>query len=522
MTWNDEVQQIDQRHRLAKEMGGEESVAGHHARGKLTVRERVASLVDAGSFVEEGPQAGYSEVDEAGKVTSFLPANYVVGLGRVGGRRCVVGGEDFTQRGGSPTPAGLRKSVWSESLALQLRLPLVRFLEGGGGSVTGSGGKGTQAPVGDPVYSTPRFLSIAQLLGVAPVVSVACGAVAGFPAARLVASHLAIMSRSTSQVLIAGPAVVERALGEKKTKQELGGAEVHEVNGVVDLVADDEEHAMVIARQFLSYLPQRAGEVAPRASSVSADPVERAEEELLEIIPRDRRRLYDMRRLLKLIVDRDSLFEMTPGFGGSQITALARFSGRSVGVLANDPKVLGGAMDAQGSQKVRRFINFCQTFHLPIVSLVDEPGFLIGSASERAGTIRYGMEAIAAVVQSTVPWVSVVVRRAYGVAAAAHFGNQGRVYTWPSADTGALPVEGGVAVAFRREIAAAPNPDQRRAELEEQFAARRTPFPRAESFAVHDLIDPRQTRAKVCEWLELTEDRVAEHAESARHRLRRS
>ena len=521
MTWNDDVEQIKLRHSLAKEMGGEDSVAFHHARGKLTVRERVAALVDAGSFSEEGPQAGYSETDDTGKLNSFQPANYVVGLGKVDGRRCVVGGEDFTQRGGSPTPAGLRKSVWSESLALQLRLPLVRFLEGGGGSVTGSSGKGTQAPVGDPVYSTPRFLSIAQLLDVAPVVSVACGAVAGFPAARLVASHLAIMSRSTSQVLIAGPAVVERALGEKKTKEELGGADIHEKNGVVDLVADDEQHAMELARRFLSYLPQRAGEPPPRATRDQSDPADRAEQELLEIIPRDRRRLYAMRRLLKLIVDRDTLFEMTPGFGGSQITALARFDGRPVGLLANDPKVLGGAMDAEGSVKVRRFINFCQTFHLPVVSVVDEPGFLIGSASEQAGTIRYGMEAIAAAVQSTVPWVSVVVRRAYGVAAAAHFGNQGRVYSWPSADTGALPVEGGVAVAFRREIAAAEDPDQRRAELEEQFAARRTPFPRAESFAVHDLIDPRSTRTKICEWLELTEGRVAEHAEAARQRLLR-
>lgn len=229
-----------------------------------------------------------------------------------------------------------------------------------------------------------------------------------------------------------------------------------------------------------------------------------------------------MRRLVRLIVDGGSFFELGRGFGSSQITGLARFSGMSVGILANDPKVLGGAMDAPGSQKVRRFVDFCQTFHLPIVNIVDEPGFLIGSASEKSGTIRYGMEAISAVVQSTVPWISVVVRRAYGVAAAAHFGHHGRVYSWPSADMGALPVEGGVAVAFRREIAAAEDPEKYRAVLEEQFAARRSAFPRAESFSVHDLIDPRTTRGKVCEWLRVCRHHVQRLALEARQGRGRS
>ena len=515
MSWQEEVDKARLRKQQAKLLGGEKAVAKQHARGKLTVRERIDGLIDEGSFHEEGPQAGASEVDDQGRPVGFTPGNYVLGCARIDGRPVVLGGEDFTQRGGSPTPAGLRKSVYSETLALQYRLPLVRFLEGGGGSVRGSGkAAGPPRPVGDPVYNTPRFLSIAKLLRTVPVVSAGVGAVAGFPAARLVASHLALMTRETSQVLIGGPALVERALGEKKTKEELGGPQVHLYNGVVDNLAEDEREIFSLIRRFLGYLPSHVGELPPITTPGSKDAPDRGEERLLDIVPRDRRRLYDMRKIIRLIVDHDSFFERTPLWGRSQITGLARLNGYPVGILANDAHHVGGAMDAAGAQKVRRFVEFCDQFHLPIISLVDEPGFMIGSASENSGTIRYGMEAIAATVLSSVPWASILVRKAYGVAAAAHFGPYGRVYSWPSAETGALPVEGGVAVAYRREIAEAEDPEAKRRELEEQFAAKRSAFPRAESFAVHDLIDPRDTRLELCRFMEharrMLEVRLAE------------
>jgi acetyl-CoA carboxylase carboxyltransferase component len=516
MSWEDEARQIAERKRRALELGGEEAVRKHHQRGKRTVRERIADLVDPGSFVEEGPQAGYAELDEQGNLVSFLPANYVLGTALVRGRRVAVGGEDFTQRGGSPTPAGLRKSIWSEDFALRYRLPLVRFLEGGGGSVTGSQGKGSRAPVGDPVYTRARFASIAEILRAAPVASAAMGAVAGFPAARLAASHFAVMVKGTSQVLVGGPALVERALGERLDKEQLGGWQVHARSGVVDRVAESEGEACQLIRRFLDYLPSNVLHAPPRRAALPGESPERREEELLRIVPRDRRRVYDVERLVDLVVDRGSLFELGEQFGRSQRTFLARFDGYPVGVLANDPKVLAGSMDRDGALKARRFVELCDTFHLPIVSFVDEPGFLIGSASEKAGTIRYGMETIAAVVRSRTPWISIVVRRAYGVAAAAHFGPTGRVLTWPSADTGALPVEGGVAVAFRREIAAAPDPNAKRAELEADLASRRTPFPRAESFAVHDLNDPRDTRLEICRWLDLSWPLVEEQAAATR------
>jgi acetyl-CoA carboxylase carboxyltransferase component len=503
MSWEREVRGIEDRRRRARELGGAESVARQHAQGRRTVRERIDALADVGSFREVGPLAGHAEVDEAGEVISFQPANYVLGVARVGGRPCVVGGEDFTQKGGSPSPAGLRKSVYAEELALRYRVPLVRFLEGGGGSVRGARGQGARRTEGggDPVYGEHRFVSIARVLETVPVVSAAVGAVAGFPAARLVASHFAVMTRDTSQVLVAGPAVVERALGERLTKEELGGAAVHEKSGVVDNVAADEGEVVELVRRFLGYLPSHAGELPPEGER--ADPPAREEEDLLAIVPRNRRRVYDMRRLVELVVDAESWFEMTPLFGRSQITGLARLDGTPVGVLANDPYHFGGAMTADGAQKVRRFLSLCETFHLPVLSFVDEPGFMIGAAAEAAATIRHGVEAMCATVRSTVPWASVLVRKAYGVAAAVHFGPGGTVFAWPSGERGALPIEGGVAVAFRREIESAPDPEARRAELEELLARGRTPFPAAESFSVHDLIDPRRTRPVLCEWLEL-------------------
>jgi acetyl-CoA carboxylase carboxyltransferase component len=517
MSWKREVDGIEERTRLAAKHGGDEAVAKQHELGRLTIRERIDTLVDTNSFREQGPIAGQAELDAGGELRSFSPANYVLGLGKIDGRPVVVGGEDFTQRGGSPSPAGLRKSIYAEEMACHYRLPLVRFLQGGGGSVTGTQRKGTR-PAGDPVYAPHRFSSIMRAMATAPVVSAAVGAVAGFPAARLVASHLAVMTRHTAQVLVAGPAVVERALGEDLTKEELGGAGVHERSGVVNNVVEDESEAIQVIRTFLGYLPTHVGELPPRARC--DDDRDRAEEELLSIVPRSRRKIYDMRRVLQLVLDRESLFEMTPAYGRSQITGLARIDGQPVGVWANDTRYYAGAMTANGSRKVRRFVDLCDQFHLPVVCFVDEPGFMIGVDAEKAGTIRFGTEAMFAVVQATVPWASVIVRKTYGVAAAAHFGPDAYVLSWPSAEGGALPIEGGVAVAFRREIQAAPDPEARRRELEEQFAAGRSPFPRAEAFAVHDLIDPRQTRARLCDWIEWIQPRLREHVGPHLHSIR--
>lgn len=509
MSWHKEAHEIELRRELSKQQGGQDSIETHHAKGRLTIRERIDGLLDGGSFEEHGEGAGFAEKGADGTIESFTPANYVVGLGEVNGRRIAVGGEDFTLKGGSPNAAGLRKSVYAEELAVQFRVPLVRMLEGGGGSVAGSSGSGQRPQtVGSPVYSEPRFKIIAEAMNVVPVVSGAMGPVAGFPAGRLVASHFSVMVKETSQVLVAGPAVVERALGVSMTKEELGGWRVHTRSGIVNNVAESEAEALAQIQQFLSYMPQNVWQLAPRIHC-DDDPA-RADEELISIVPKDRRVPFEMRDVIRHVVDTGSFFEISPFYGQGQITGLARLNGAVVGIIANDCKHFAGAMTADGSQKAKRMMEICDMFHIPIVNLLDEPGFMIGPDAEKSGTIRYGMSAVAAAVQSTVPWATVAVHKSFGVASAAHFASNTYKLAWPSYEMGALPVEGGVAVAFHREIAAAEDPDAKRKELEERLMANRSPFPMMESFAVHELIDPRQTRARLCRWIDWVEPLLEE------------
>ncbi|MEC7735220.1 MAG: carboxyl transferase domain-containing protein [Pseudomonadota bacterium] len=502
MSWEKDIKEIKKREKLALNQGGEDSIKIQHSKGRKTLRERLDYILDNDSFDEIGKISGSSTYNDDGELENFTPANFLLGFGRINNRKVIIGGEDFTLKGGSPNPAGLRKSIYTEELALQYKIPLIRLHEGGGGSVTGSGGsaKKPTIPNSEPVFSRNRFQTLAQCLGVIPVATAALGPVAGLPAARLVASHFSVMTEN-SQVLIAGPAVVKRALGIDISKEDLGGPEVHLRSGVVDNLAENEEDALYQIQNFLSYLPNNFMDLPP--SITPKDKIERKEGELLSIIPKSRRKAYDMRKLLNLILDNNTFFEMSALYGSSLITGLARLNGRSVAIIANDCMFYAGAMTSEASQKLRRFIDFVNTFNIPVLSFVDEPGFMIGPDSEKAGTIRHGTAAISSVMQSIVPWASIIVRKVYGVAGAAHFAPDGYVLSWPSAESGALPVEGGVAIAFKKEIENADNPEQKRKELEELLAKRSSPFPRSENFSVHELIDPRETRPKLISWIEL-------------------
>ena len=499
MNWKKEINEIKLRKKLAKKQGGREAVSLQHAKGRLTLRERIEKLADKDSFKEQGEIAGYSETDDKGKLKSLTPANFILGFAKINERQVVIGGEDFTVKGGSPNPAGLRKSVYTEELALNYKVPLIRLHEGGGGSVAGTSKKG-RGYGGDPVFSKSRFKSISESLKEIPVVSAALGPVAGLPAARFVSSHFRIMTKQTAQILVAGPAVVERAFGKKMSKEELGGSHIHKTNGVTDNVADSEEDAFDQIKRFLSYFPQNIYELTGRDDI--ADDKKRQEEELLHIIPRERRKSYEMRDIIDLVFDKTTFFEITKFYGRGIITGFARINGYSVGILANDSNFYAGSMSAQGAQKTSRFVKLCDTFHLPIVSLVDEPGFLIGPEAEMEATILHGAEAVLAVTETSVPWSTVMIRKSFGVAAAAHFGPDGYVLAWPSAESGPLPLEGGVAVAFKKEIEASKDPEAKRREIEEKMSKQQNPFPRAESFSVHEIIDPRQTRQYLCEWSE--------------------
>ena len=506
MSWKPELEEIARRSELAQRMGGEERIARARAAGRQTVRERVDQLLDSGSFHETGVLAGRPKYDDDGRLIDLTPSNFVCGRGRIEGRPVVVGGDDFTVRGGAADGAVGNKMGWAEKAARDLRIPLVRLVDGtgGGGSVkTQASSRRSYVP------AIPDWEVSVQLLSEVPVASAALGPVAGLGAARVAASHFSVMVRKTSQVFVAGPPVVRRAFGRAVDKEALGGSHIHaRGSGVVDNEAESEQDALQQIRRFLSYLPSSVAEPPPAIES--EDDPERREEELLSIVPRDRRKTYAVRRLLELVLDLGSVFEMGRYFGRPLVTALARIDGIPVGVMANDPRQLAGAVDADASAKMVRFVDLCDTFHLPVVNFVDNPGFLIGIEAEKRGTIRQGVRALCAVYQATVPWVSVLVRKVYGVAGAGH-GAHHRLnlrYAWPSGEWGSLPIEGGVEAAYRREIEAAEDPDALRAELEEKMNSLRSPFLTAEVFGIEEIIDPRETRPLLAEWVHRAQARV--------------
>ena len=500
MSWQPEVDEIKRRIELAKQMGGEANVARQHANGRLTVRERIERLLDLESFHEVGALAGRAAYIN-GELIEFLPANFVFGTGRVDGRRVVVGGDDFSVRGGAADAAIGNKMGYSERMARELRLPMIRLVEGtgGGGSV-----KMLETMGRTYVPANPSWDIVVASMSEIPVIAACLGPCAGLGAVRVVSSHFSVMVKGVSQLFVAGPPVVERGVGEKVTKEELGGAHIHaHGSGCVDNEVESEEEAFAQIRRFLSYLPQNVWQIPPRMET--QDDPQRREEELISIIPRDRRRAYDVRHLLNLVLDCDSFFEIGKFYGRPLVIGLARLNGYSVGILASDPKQGGGGLDADGSEKMTRFVDLCDTFHLPVVNFVDQPGFLIGTRAERQGTARYGARAMAAVYQAAVPWTSIILRRVFGVAGAAH-GNAQALnlrYAWPSGDWGSLPIEGGVMAAYRREIEASPDPDARRREIEQMLNELRSPFRTAESFGIEEIIDPRDTRRLLCEWVEM-------------------
>jgi acetyl-CoA carboxylase carboxyltransferase component len=311
------------------------------------------------------------------------------------------------------------------------------------------------------------------------------------------------MVKGQSQVFAAGPPVVQRAMGMTVTREELGGSHIAvDKAGTIDNAVATEADALQAIGDFLSYLPQNVWEMPPCIPC--DDPIERADEELASIIPGDRRKPYDMRRLLKSVFDRGSLFEIQPAWGKGVITCFARLGGRPVGVIANNPMFYGGAMDSKAARKQGHFVELCDTFHLPIVYIVDQPGFLVGPGAEGDGTLRDGMRAVYVAMQATVPVLTLVVRKCYGMAGMAACDKAGINFkiAWPSAEIGNLPVQGGARAAFRREIEEAPDPAARESELEVELQALSSPYRMAEAFAVEDIIDPRETRAYLAQFLE--------------------
>lgn len=509
MSWQKAIEELRRRERLAEEMGGEEPVSRQRGRGKLTVRERVAFLADPGSFHEIGKIAGKASYGPDEELAGFMPSNSVMGRARLDGRPTVILADDFTVRGGAADASIWQKMVQAIKMAAEYRMPLVQMIDGtgGGGSV-----KMLEKDPRTYIPETPGWNEIVHGLTQVPFVSLALGPCAGMGAGRVAASHFSVMVKELSQVFVAGPPVAI-ALGEDVTKEELGGWKIQGQNGTVDNVVDTEADAFIAARRFLSYLPPSVHHLPERVQP--ADDPKRKEESLLSIVPEDGRTPYKPRRIIEAVVDKDSFFEIGSYWGRGIVTGLARIDGYAVGIMAGDPFFLDGAWTADVCDKVTRHMDLCSTFHLPVIHFVDCPGFAVGVKAETAGVTRAGVRAMTAVYQASVPVCSVVIRKAYGLAGSVMM-NQSRTkwrYCWPSGDWGSLPMAGGIEAAFRKELSEAEDPQALKAQLYKKFDAIRSPFRTAESFFAEEIIDPRDTRPLLADFVQHAQ-RVIEAGET--------
>lgn len=540
MSWMPEIEQLARLRRLRKRMGGAESIARQHAQGRLTVRERVDLLVDAGSFQETSTLAGAAKWDNEGRLESFRPQAYVTGQANIEGRPVILEGGDFTIRGGSAdsgTPYSRVEVAW---LAGELRMPFIRLLDGAGGSVrnydpearraggdaTGPAAHAAQdetplvdlTPTGTPgsvdLPPRPDFSAVTpaegndlatrmakgNLLAQAPVVAAVLGSVAGLPAVHAGDCHFSVMTK-TSEVFVGGPPMVAQALGRTVTKQQLGDWTVQaKTSGAVNNVAEDEADAFAQIRRFLSYLPSNVWQLPPWAAP--DDDPNRRDESLISAIPRRRTAAYEVRKIIEAVADRGSMFEISALYGRAMVTMLARIDGFPVAVLANDCRRDGGAMTPAACIKTERFVDVADTFHLPIVYFADVPGFMVGPESEAAGIIRFANRVSAAVREASVPYISIVLRRMYGVASViAKTDGMSVKYAWPSAESGSLVAQGGVMAAYRREIEAAPDPVAKRLEIEERYQRLASVLRQPGLARPLEVIDPRDTRPAIVDYL---------------------
>jgi len=499
MSMTDHTDDLAARRERAEQMGGKAAVDKQHAAGKLTVRERIDRLFDTGTFTEIGVHATHAGIapELEGKVT---PADGVVtGFGKIDGRLASVIAYDFTVMAGSMGRNAEVKCNRAREIAYTKRIPMIWLIDSAGARI--------QEAIGSRWFAGSGLLFREESImsGVVPQVAAMMGPGAAGTAYIPALADFVPMVKGTSNMALGGPPLVKAVVGEDITAEELGGSKVHcEISGVGDLEVEDDEHCLRVVKEYLSYFPSHNQEPPPVIAC--DDPADRREETLLTILPDSARRAYDVRKVLRAVVDHGRLFEIKPGWAKNIVVALARLNGRPVGVVANQPMALGGALDIDAADKAARFIMLCDAFGIPLVFFQDVPGFMVGSKVERAGIIRHGAKMLYAVSEATVPKLTVVMRKAYG---AGYFVMCGRAYepdlivAWPTAEISVMGPEGGTNIVFRKDIAAAADPDAERAKKVEQFRQLISPYIAAGAALIDDVIDPRDTRPTLIRALEM-------------------
>ncbi|KAE8407015.1 alpha subunit of putative methylmalonyl-CoA decarboxylase [Aspergillus pseudonomiae] len=474
--------------------------------GKLWVRERLEELLDRDSFQEIGSLSGTVTWEQTGpmqeKPVSFVPSNNVQGMGKLRGRRVLLTADDFSLRSGHADGATAGKTIYLEKLALALKLPVVKLVDGssGGGSVTTIRKEGWSYL---PHVSMYKHV-VDQLNQGIPNLGAVVGPAIGLGAARVVSCHFSVMAADVGSLFNAGPEVVKGATFEEGLDfQSLGGPLIHCTNGTIDNLAANEVECYEQIRTVLGFLPNCGREAPPVVAS--DDPEDREDEALRQIIPRRQARMYNPRTIITSVVDRDSWFEIGALWGRTAIGGLARLGGRPIGVVSLDCEVNSGALDAAGSQKLTRLLKLCDVMNLPVLQFIDVPGYAIGTAAERTATMRWGVELAKAYNSTTMPMFNVITRRVYGVAGGIMIGARDPVMqvAWPSGQWGSLPLEGGIEVAHRHELREAEKEGrkaERYQELDEEYRRLMNPVRTANAFGIEEIIDPKDTRKVCCAW----------------------
>ena len=499
------VDDLHERRQRARLGGGEEKTARQHDAEKLTARERLELLIDEGTFTELGIH-GRPHFSQPAMREKDAPADGVVtGYGKVDGRLVAVCAYDFTVMAGSMGMTGELKVTRLRELALSKRMPFIWLLDSAGARIQEAAGS---------LFAGSGHLFREEVImsGVIPQVAALMGPCAAGTAYIPGLADFVPMVKGRGSMALAGPHLTKAVTGEDVTQEELGGSKIHtRISGVGDLEVKSDEDCIEAIKDYLSYFPRNCEEQPPRREP--ADPIDRMDEELLDVLPESPRKPYDMYDVIRRIVDDGEWFDMKPRFARTIITCFTRMGGMPVGIVANQPKQLGGILENDSADKAARFINLCDAFNVPLLFLQDVPGFMVGSKTEHAGIIRHGAKMLYAISRATVPKVTVVIRKAYG---AGYYVMNGKayepdqIYAWPSAEISVMGAEGAVNIIGRSAIEASDDPEAMRETMLNAIREQIDVYIAAGNALIDDVIDPRETRPRIISALRMAKDKKVE------------
>jgi acetyl-CoA carboxylase carboxyltransferase component len=503
---NDTLIRLRELRDKAMQGGGAERIKQQHERGKLTARERLALLLDEGSFQELGALATHSLTDFGMADQRFPGDGIVTGFGKINGRRVAVYAQDFTVLGGSFSEVQSTKICHIQDLALESGIPLIGLNDSGGARI--QEGVRSLAAYGE-VFTRNVLAS-----GVIPQISVILGPCAGGSVYSPALMDFIVMTRRNSYMFITGPEVIQSVTGEQVTMQDLGGTMVHNTtSGVAQFVAENENEAIQLVKSLLSYLPQNNTEDPPQVEPY--DRAERMDEHLNEIIPADENEPYDVHEIIQAVVDHNSFTEVHPYYARNVLVGFARLDGYSVGIVANQPSVLAGVLDIDSSDKIARFVRICDAFNIPVITFVDTPGYLPGIDQEQYGIIRHGAKVIYAYCEATVPKISIVTHKAIGGAYLAMSSKQMRcdlMLAWPTAQIAVMGADGAVRILYRKQLAASSDPEKMTQGFESEYRVKFfNPYMAADLGQIDEIIEPKETRPRLIRALEVLRTKVKQN-----------